>query len=294
MESTAPAPGRLERYLRLTRLNRPIGIFLVLWPMLWALWLAAGGVPDPLVLFVFVAGCVLMRSAGCVVNDIADRGIDGHVKRTRARPLVSGETSLAEALLLFTALCLTAFALVLLMNRLTIAMAAVGAGLAVLYPFTKRATHWPQLFLGLAFGWAVPMAFAAERGAVPAAAWLLFAAALIWALVYDSMYAMVDRDDDLKIGVKSTAVLWGTQDRAWIGFFQLIFFGLLLGAGAAFGLGWIYYAGLAGAGGLAVYHQWLIRGRERDACFKAFLHNNYLGMAVFVAIVLDLWLMGAR
>lgn len=277
----------VDRYLRLTRLNRPIGIFLVMWPMLWALWLAADGLPPALPLAVFLAGCVLMRSAGCVINDIADRRIDPYVRRTKARPLATGEVGVGEAAAVFVILCLAAFALVLLLNRLTVLLAFVGAGLAILYPFTKRATYWPQMFLGAAFAWAVPMAFAAVAGTVPAAAWLVFAATLVWALVYDSMYAMVDRDDDLRIGVKSTAVLWGRWDRAWIAFFQALFFALLALAGVAFGLGAPYYIGLLVAVAVAGYHQWLIRRRDREACFRAFLHNNYLGMAIFVGIVLD-------
>lgn len=287
MVSAAQPSTRIGRHLRLMRIDRPIGIFLVLWPMCWALWLAADGAPDPLVLFVFVTGCALMRSAGCVINDFADRRIDGHVRRTRQRPLVTGAVGSREALALFAALGLGAFALVLLMNWLTVQLALVGAALAILYPFTKRVTHWPQAALGVAFGWAVPMAFAAQAGHIPGAAWLVFAATLVWSLVYDSMYAMVDREDDLALGVKSTAVLWGRFDRLWIGGFQVLFFVLLLAVGAAFALGGLYYLGLAVAAGLAIYHQWLIRGRERDACFKAFLHNNYLGMAVFIGIVLD-------
>ena len=279
---------RLDVFLRLTRLNRPIGIFLVGWPMLWALWLAADGVPDPLVFVVFVLGCILMRSAGCVINDFADRRIDGHVKRTVNRPLATGELTPKQALAIFAGLCAAAFALVLLLNPLTIKLAFVGAGLAVLYPFTKRWTWWPQMFLGAAFAWAIPMAFAAERGAVPGPAWVLFAAVLVWALVYDSMYAMVDRDDDVKIGVKSTAVLWGHYDRAWIAGFQALFFVLLIVAGRGFGMGYFYYLGLLAAAGIAVYHQWLIRHRERDACFKAFLHNNHLALVVFAGIALDL------
>jgi len=288
MSTTMAPSGRLERYLRLTRLNKPIGIFLVIWPMLWALWLAAGGTPDLWVLFIFVAGGVLMRSAGCVINDYADRHIDGHVKRTKARPLATGEVSPREALILFAALCLAAFLLVLTLNTLTIMLAFVGAGLAILYPFTKRATHWPQMFLGAAFGWAVPMAFAAQAGSVPAGGWLLFIATLIWALVYDTFYAMVDRDDDLKIGVKSTAILWGRCDRLMIGGFQCLFFALLIGVGMQFALGVAYYLGLAVAVGMACYHQWLARNRERDACFKAFMHHNVLGGVVFAGIVVDL------
>lgn len=287
--SVAIAPrDRLERYLRLTRLNKPIGIFLVVWPMLWALWLAAGGFPDAWVLFVFVAGAVLMRSAGCVINDFADRHIDGHVKRTRARPLATGEVSAREALVLFGVLCLLAFALVLTLNGLTIAMAVVGAGLAVLYPFTKRMTHWPQMFLGAAFGWAVPMAFAAVSGGVPAGGWLLFLATLIWALVYDTFYAMVDRDDDLKIGVKSTAILWGRYDRLIIGVFQCLFLLLLVAVGRAFSLGMLYHLSLIVAAAMACYHQWLARNRERGPCFKAFMHHNVLGGVIFAGIVADL------
>jgi 4-hydroxybenzoate polyprenyltransferase len=227
-----------------------------------------------------------------VINDVADRRIDPHVRRTRTRPLATGEVSVAEALALFVVLCLIAFALVLTLSRLTVWLSFAGVGLAALYPFTKRATHWPQMFLGAAFAWAVPMAFAAVTGAVPAAAWLVFAATLVWALIYDSMYAMVDRDDDLLIGIKSTAVLWGRYDRLWIGVFQVLFFVLLVAVGGAFGLGWPYYLGLAIAAGIAVYHQWLIRKRDRDACFKAFQHNNYLGMVVFAGILLERALAG--
>lgn len=278
---------RMDRYLRLTRLNRPIGIFLVGWPMLWALWLAAGGLPDPLVLAVFVVGCVLMRSAGCVINDFADRGIDGDVKRTKDRPLATGEVSEREALVLAALLALAAFALVLLLNPLTIALAFVGLALAAGYPFTKRYTHWPQAALGAAFGWAIPMAFAAQSGGIPAGGWVLFIGVLIWALVYDTMYAMVDRDDDLKIGVKSTAVLWGRYDRLLIGVFQALFFVCLIAAGDLLGRGLFYYLGVAVGIGVAIYHQWLIRNRDRQACFRAFMHHNWLGGVIFIGILLD-------
>jgi len=288
MNTTTHTRTRFGAFWRLTRLNKPIGIFLVVWPMLWALWLAARGTPNAWVLLVFVLGAVLMRSAGCVINDYADRKIDGHVKRTKARPLATGEVSPREALILFTVLCLLAFALVLTLNRLTIAMALVGAVLAILYPFTKRVTHWPQMFLGAAFGWAVPMAFAAQAGGVPAGGWTLFIATLIWALVYDTFYAMVDRDDDLKIGVKSTAILWGRYDRAAIGVFQLLFFSLLVVVGLQFGLGLLYYLGLAGAALMAAYHQWLARTRDRDACFRVFMQHNILGGVIFAGIVADL------
>ena len=288
MNATTFAPQRFNAFLRLTRLNKPIGIFLVVWPMLWALWLAAGGFPDLWVLCVFVLGAVLMRSAGCVINDFADRKIDGHVKRTNARPLATGEVSPREALILFAVLCLLSFGLVLTLNGLTVAMAFVGAVLAVLYPFTKRVTHWPQMFLGAAFGWAVPMAFAAQANGVPGGGWTLFIATLIWALVYDTFYAMVDRDDDLKIGVKSTAILWGRYDRAVIGLCQFVFFALLVVVGLQFGLGVLYYVGLLGGAAMALYHQWLARNRDRDACFRVFMQHNVLGGVIFAGIVADL------
>lgn len=287
MTATQPA-DRLDCYLRLTRLNKPIGIFLVVWPMLWALWLAARGLPNLWVSFVFVAGAVLMRSAGCVMNDYADRHIDAHVKRTKARPLATGEVTEREALILFAVLCIVAFLLVLTLNGLTIAMAFVGIALAAIYPFTKRVTHWPQMFLGAAFGWAVPMAFAAQGGHVSAGGWVLFIATLIWALIYDTYYAMVDRDDDLEIGVKSTAVLWGERDRLYIGMFQCLFYGLLIIVGVLFGLDLVYYLGLVVAMAMSVYHQWITRKRDRASCFKVFMQHNILGGIVFFGLVLDL------
>ncbi len=277
---------RFVQYARLARLDRPIGNFLLLWPMLWALWIAAEGVPDPLVLTVFVLGVLVMRAAGCVINDYADRDFDGHVKRTRHRPMAQGKVSEREALTLFVALCLVAFGLVLLMNWLTIQLAFVGVVLAATYPFMKRYTHLPQVHLGAAFGWAVPMAFAAQTGELPQAAWLVFIAAVLWATVYDTQYAMVDRGDDLKIGIKSTAVLFGETDRLMIGVLQALMLITLLMVGRQVGLGWVYYLGLAGAAALFVYQQWLIRGRDRDACFKAFLNNNILGGVVFLGLVL--------
>jgi 4-hydroxybenzoate polyprenyltransferase len=278
---------KLNAYSRLMRIDRPIGTYLVLWPTLWALWIAGAGHPDGLVLLVFVLGTFLMRSAGCVINDFADRKVDGHVKRTRERPLATGEVGAKEALLLFGVLALIAFLLVLLMNRLTIMLAFVGVALAIIYPFMKRYTHWPQVFLGMAFAWGMPMAFAAQTGSVPAGLWLLYGANFCWVVAYDTMYAMVDRDDDLIIGVKSTAILFGRHDRLIIGLFQIAFLTLMAAAGSWFELGAIYYAGLLIAAGLAAYHQYLIKERERDNCFTAFLHNNYVGMAIFIAIVLD-------
>lgn len=221
MEMTADyLRDRAWQYAQLTRLNRPIGNFLLLWPMLWGLWIAAKGLPDLKVLVVFVLGVLIMRAAGCVINDYADRDFDGHVKRTTHRPMANGRVSEREALTLFVVLCLVAFGLVLLMNPLTIALSLVAVALAATYPFMKRYTHFPQVHLGAAFGWAIPMAFAAQTGAVAPVAWLLFLSAVLWATIYDTQYAMVDRDDDLKIGVKSTAVLFGQADRAIIGVLQ--------------------------------------------------------------------------
>lgn len=281
-----PLNKRLQIYARLMRLDRPIGTMLLLWPTLWALWLAGEGHPDGQLVMIFSLGVFLMRSAGCVINDYADRHIDPHVGRTRFRPLVTGEIPLAEVLGLFVVLCLLALLLVLLTNRLTVLLSFAAVSLAVIYPFMKRHTHWPQVFLGAAFGWAVPMAFAAQTGAVPAAAWLIFAANICWVVAYDTMYAMVDREDDLKIGVKSTAILFGDLDRHMIGLFQLAFIVLMIFAGSAFGLSWSYYAGLAVAAAIALYHQSLIRRRRPEQCFRAFLHNNVLGAVVFAAIAL--------
>ena len=279
--------NRLILYSRLMRLDRPIGIFLLLWPMLWALWIASEGSPDPLVLLVFASGVVLMRSAGCVINDYADRNYDPHVERTRDRPIAAGRVSPGEALALFAVLCLTAFGLVLLMNRLTIMLSFVGVVLAALYPFMKRFTHLPQVFLGAAFGWAVPMVFAAQTGGVPKVAWLLFVATVLWATAYDTMYGMVDREDDLKIGVKSTAILFGEADRAIIATIQLLLLAALLMVGQTASLGAYYYFGLLLASGLALYQQYLIRERQPKACFQAFLNNNWFGAAVFTGLVLD-------
>lgn len=278
---------RLTQYFRLTRLNRPIGMFLLLWPMLWALWVASDGKPHPGVLVVFVLGVVLMRSAGCVINDFADRDFDPHVRRTHQRPIAAGRVTPREALAVFVVLCLLAFALVLTMNRLTIYLSVGGVLLAALYPFLKRYTHLPQVGLGMAFGWAVPMAYAAQTGTLPKTAWLIYVIAVVWPVIYDTMYAMVDREDDLKIGVKSTAILFGEADRLILGILQIVMLLglLLLGQQAALGLS--YYLGLAGATALGVYQQYLIRHRDRDACFEAFLNNNWLGALVFAGIVVD-------
>jgi 4-hydroxybenzoate polyprenyltransferase len=288
-QAAAPRLGlfaRLREYALLVRLHRPIGILLLLWPTLWALWIASAGQPDPLVLAVFVAGVVLMRSAGCAINDYADRRFDPHVRRTQDRPLAAGRIAPREALAVFVVLSLGAFALVLLLNRLTILLAFGGAALAAIYPYTKRHTHLPQVFLGAAFGWAVPMAFAAQTGTVPPVAWLIFLAALLWATIYDTMYAMVDRDEDRRIGVRSTAILFGDADRVILGVLQVLLFADLALIGLQVSLGTYYWLGLALAAALAVYHQYLIRDREPAACFQAFLNNNWLGAAVFAGIVL--------
>jgi len=279
------AKERLRQYALLMRLDRPIGSLLLLWPALWALWLAGAGHPQPLVVVVFVLGVVLMRSAGCVINDYADRNVDPHVARTRQRPLAAGRVTSLEALRLFVVLCLLAFALVLLMNRLTVMLSVGAVILAVIYPFMKRYTHLPQVVLGMAFGWAVPMAYAAQTGAVPPVAWLLFIATVLWDTAYDTMYAMVDRPDDLRIGVKSTAILFGEADRHLIALIQGLFFVVMIMIGRQMQLGVYYYAGLVTAMGLAGYQLWLIRRRDPGECLKAFLNNNWFGMAIFAGIV---------
>ncbi len=288
LQKNAPTP-RWQLYWQLMRLNKPIGILLLLWPTLWGVWIAAEGRPSWWLVGIFVAGVVLMRSAGCVINDYADRKIDCHVERTKARPITSGHVSKREALLLFGTLCLLAFLLVLLLNPLTIALSTVGVFLAASYPFMKRYTHLPQVYLGAAFGWAIPMAFAAQTGALDARLWWLFAATLLWAVVYDTMYAMVDREDDLKIGVKSSAILFGHYDRLIIGGFQLAMLGVLYQAGVVFELGPAYQLGLLGVLVLFIHHQWLIRSRDRANCFKAFLHNHWVGAVVFAGVVVSYW-----
>jgi len=280
----------LERglqYYLLMRFDRPIGIFLLLWPTLWALWIAAEGIPDGWVLTVFVSGVVLMRAAGCVINDVADRDFDPYVSRTRGRPIAAGRVSVKEAMGLFIVLCLLAFALVLTMNNLTIMLAFAGVLLAAIYPFVKRYTHLPQVFLGMAFGWSVPMAFAAQTGTVPIVAWLLFIATVLWATAYDTMYAMVDRADDIRIGVKSTAILFGDADRIIIALIQGLLLLVLIMIGQRLALGTYFYAGLLIATVLLVYQQFLIQARVPDRCFRAFLNNNWLGAAVFAGLVLQ-------
>ena len=288
------ARERLPDWLELTRLDRPVGIGLLLWPTLWALWLAAEGLPPADLLAIFVLGVVLTRSAGCVVNDYADRDFDGHVERTRGRPIPDGRVKPREALSIAAVLMGLAFLLVLLTDPLTITLAFLAAGLAVLYPFTKRMTHMPQLFLGMAFSMAIPMAFSAVTGSVPEIAWLLFVANLLWTVAYDTEYAMVDRPWDLKVGIKSTAILFGEQDRLMIGVLQVAFIACLVMVGTRLELGAAWYAGVAGAAGLLGWQQWLIRSRDLDACFKAFRANNLVGLVVFVGAAADFALAAAN
>ncbi len=276
---------RVRQYGLLMRVDRPIGSLLLMWPTLWALWIAGEGRPDPFITLVFVLGVFLMRSAGCVINDYADRNLDPHVARTRERPLAAGRVTPREALTLFVVLCLTAFALVLTLNRLTLMLSLVALPLAASYPFMKRFTYLPQVHLGVAFGWAVPMAFAAQTNGVPAVAWLILIGVVLWAVAYDTMYAMVDREDDIYVGVKSTAILFGELDRVMIGIVQLCFFVVMLLLGQQLGLGIYYYLSLVAAGGLAIYQQYLIRDRVPSACFKAFLNNNWLGAVIFLGLV---------
>jgi len=272
--------------LRLIRFDKPIGTLLLLWPTLWALWIAAEGVPDLALLLIFVAGTFLTRSAGCIVNDLADRRLDGAVKRTRERPLVTGAVSEKEAVLLFVLLMLAAFGLVLLTNALTVSLSLAAVVLASTYPFMKRFTHLPQFVLGLAFSWGIPMAFAAQRNELPGALWLLFLGNLWWIVAYDTEYAMVDRDDDIRVGVKSTAILFGRYDRLAVALLQVLCLSTLYLAGRAFGLGTAFTLALVASAALFAWQQYQIRSRERDACFRAFLHNNWVGLVVFVGIAL--------
>ncbi|MBT6278397.1 MAG: 4-hydroxybenzoate octaprenyltransferase [Chromatiales bacterium] len=279
--------SRLREYALLMRMDKPIGSLLLLWPTLWALWIASEGMPEPLILAVFVTGVFVMRSAGCVVNDISDRDIDGHVERTQARPLAAGTVTVREAVMLAAGLGAIAFALVCLMNSFTIALSVVGALLAATYPLMKRITYLPQAYLGIAFGWGIPMAFAAVNNALPNVAWYLLATNIIWAIAYDTMYAMSDREDDLKIGVKSSAILFGQADRAIVAILQCATLGLLIGLGAVLGFGGWFAGAMAAAIGFSMYQQHLIRERQRLACFRAFLNNNWVGAAVFAGIVLE-------
>jgi len=281
--------NKLLAYHRLMRTDKPIGALLLLWPTLWALWVATPGLPPLWILAVFVAGVWLMRAAGCVVNDYADRKFDGHVKRTANRPLPSGDVTEKEARTLFVLLILLSFLLVLTLNTMTILLSVAALALAWVYPFMKRYTHLPQVVLGAAFGWSIPMAFAAVSESVPLSCWLMFLANILWAVAYDTQYAMVDRDDDLKIGIKSTAILFGRQDKLIIGILQVAVLGLMVGIGYLNQLNGAFYAAIAAAGVLFIYQQKLIANREREACFKAFLNNNYVGLVLFLGLAVSYW-----
>ncbi|MGI2070184.1 4-hydroxybenzoate octaprenyltransferase [Shewanella baltica] len=274
-------------YSRLTRIDRPIGTLLLLWPCLMALMLAAGGMPDLKVLVIFIIGVVIMRACGCIINDYADRDLDSFVERTRSRPLASGEISTKEALILFVILGLSAFGLVLLLNGLVVKLSVIGIILTIIYPFTKRITNMPQMFLGIVWSWSIPMAYAAQTGEVPMEAWWLFAANWCWTVAYDTMYAMVDRDDDLKVGIKSTAILFGKYDRQIIGLFQLAALACFIAAGWSADRGLLYGLGILTFVGFSTYQQMLIFDRERAPCFKAFLNNNWAGLALFVGLGAD-------
>ncbi len=282
--------ARIDAYERLIRLDKPIGILLLLWPTLWAMWIATRAVPHWRFLWIFIMGTVLMRSAGCALNDYADRKFDAHVERTRARPLAAGEIRPWEALVVAAVLALAAFALVLLLNPYTVKLSVAALAIAAIYPFTKRFFWMPQAWLGLAFGFGIPMAFAAIRGGVPPVAWALLGAHVLWTLAYDTEYAMVDRADDQRLGLRTTAILFGRFDVAAV----MACYALFLGSMGAIGVwqryGVPYYAGLALAGAIAIYHYTLIRTRTREGCFKAFRHNNWLGAAVWAGVAADLWM----
>ena len=278
---------RLSLYLQLTRLNRPIGILLLLWPTLWGVWIAGAGHPSWHIVLIFVLGTVLMRSSGCAINDYADRDFDRHVKRTRERPVTSGRIAPRDALWLAAILALIAFLLILPLNSLTLLLSVPAVFLAASYPFTKRFLAIPHAYLGIAFGFGIPMAFAAQQGSVPLVAWLLLIANVFWAIAYDTEYAMVDRDDDINLGIHSAALLFGRYDVAAVMACYAITLVLLATVGQMIASGWLYYAGLMFAAAIALYHYNLIKHRQREACFKAFLHNNWFGAAVFAGIALD-------
>lgn len=288
--NTLPEPlvRRLTDYAQLLRINRPIGSLLLLWPTYWSLWLAADGQPDLANVIIFTLGVFFMRAAGCAINDFADRDWDRHVKRTQDRPLTAGRIRAWEAVALFLGLSLVSFLMVVLFtNTLTLYLSFGGLVLAFIYPFMKRYTHLPQLFLGAAFSWAIPMAWAAQADGLSQVTWLLFTANVLWTVAYDTLYAMVDRDDDLKVGIKSTAILFGEADRAIIGVLQALVILILVLVGHRTELGVFYYLGVAVMAGLFVYHQFLARNRAREECFKAFLNNNWAGFAVFAGLFVD-------
>ncbi len=281
---------RASVYMRLARMDRPIGTFLLLWPCLMALMLAAGGMPNVKNIVIFVIGVLVMRSCGDIINDYADRELDGHVERTKNRPLASGEVSKKEALGLFFALAFIAFLLVLMLNPLVMKLAIVGIILTVIYPFMKRVTNMPQMFLGIVWSWSIPIAYAAQLGHIPAEAWWLFAANWCWTVAYDTMYAMADRDDDLKIGIKSTAILFGRFDRQIILAFQVMALLCFITAGYVAERGWIYGLGILAFIGFGLYQQKLIFHRDRSLCLKAFLNNNWAGMSLFIGLGVDYWI----
>jgi 4-hydroxybenzoate polyprenyltransferase len=280
-----PRTPRWNAYWRLMRFDRPIGILLLLWPTLWALWVAGAGAPSLKNVLIFASGVVLMRAAGCIMNDVADRDFDPHVERTRSRPLAAGELSTREALALFALLMLLAFGLVLLTNALTVKLALAGAALAASYPFFKRVTHLPQVVLGIAFGWGMVMAFAAETGAVPAVAWWLLAVNVLWSVIYDTLYAMVDREDDLAIGIKSTAILFGRFDLQVVAVLMVLMIVLLAALGPYMGFTWPWYAGVAAAAVLFIRQLVSVKTREGAACFRAFLNNNWVGLVIFAGLL---------
>ena len=287
MTNMSEIPKQANRWLRLMRLDRPIGTYLLLWPTLWALWFAGEGSPSLANLIIFTLGVVSMRAAGCVINDYADRNVDGSVERTKNRPLPAGEIQPNQALILFFVLLCLSLALVLMTNQLTIILSFGGLALAATYPFLKRFTHLPQLGLGAAWAWAVPMAFAAERNQLPVTLWLIFVAVILWTIAFDTYYAMVDREDDLKVGIKSTAILFGRYDLLIIALLQLMTLILLFIAGLEFGRSWFYMSGLIAAALYFVNQYIQARSREREACFESFLNNHRVGMVIFIGLALD-------
>ena len=281
------ASPRTHAFLELMRFNKPVGTLLLLWPTLWALWIAADGFPSIAVLIIFVLGVIVMRAAGCVINDYADRKVDGGVTRTRNRPLVDGRIEPQEALILFGGLCFSAFFLVLMTNRLTIALSFGGVAIATIYPFVKRYSHLPQVVLGAAWAWSIPMAYAAQTGTLVKEIWVLYFAVVLWTVAFDTFYAMVDRKDDVRVGIKSTAILFGDLDLFWIGVLQGLTLLALVVTGDAFKLGMIYFSGVLTVGLLFIYQQIIARHRQPEACFKAFRNNQWVGVVLFIAIVVD-------
>ena len=280
-----PMQVKWNAFWRLMRFDRPIGILLLLWPTLWALWVAGEGSPSVKNILIFCTGVVLMRAAGCIMNDVADRHFDPHVERTRLRPLASGELTVRQALIAFFMLMLLAFGLVLMTNATTVKLAFAGAVLASTYPFFKRWTHFPQVVLGVAFGWGIPMAFAAETGQVASVAWLILLINVTWSVIYDTLYAMVDRDDDISIGLKSTAIFFGRSDLLILRILKLLMIALLIQLGLSLQFSWPWFAGVLVAAGLFIWQQYQVRNRDRDACFKAFLNNNWVGVAIWVGLM---------